>query len=296
MAVDVRLGDVEDGLLDQYLKRPNSDRAHAAAVVVLRVLRPELDARARIVLRRGGDGSQAEQEAGEYDGEEARPESHHAGQYRKVIAAWLQGTKLRVVDTQATGAKDGRTVRAERTRQALVDALFGLLDEGELRPTAERIAARAGVSERSVFQHFPDREALFEAVARQQYERVFSALEPVDLSLSLPARLDAFVVQRARFLEESSSVRRAALLLEHESEVVAGWLESWRRAAATEVERVFRRELDEHQRGERIVLLGALVSAASGPVWEGYRLHQRMSGERARAAMRLTLAALLGER
>jgi TetR/AcrR family transcriptional regulator, regulator of autoinduction and epiphytic fitness len=200
------------------------------------------------------------------------------------------------MSSQTTGAKDGRTVRAERTRQALVDALFALLDDGELRPTAERIAKRAGVSERSVFQHFPDREALFEAVARQQYERVFSGLEPVDSSRPLPERLDAFVAQRARLLEESSSLRQAAILLEHDSEVVAGWLESWRRAAATEVERVFRRELERQQRGERAELLGALVSAASGPVWEGYRLHQRMGAERARAAMRRTLAALLGER
>jgi TetR/AcrR family transcriptional regulator, regulator of autoinduction and epiphytic fitness len=200
------------------------------------------------------------------------------------------------MSSQTTGAKDGRTVRAERTRQALVDALFALLDDGELRPTAERIAKRAGVSERSVFQHFPDREALFEAVARQQYERVFSGLEPVDSSRPLPERLDAFVAQRARLLEESSSLRQAAILLEHDSEVVAGWLESWRRAAATEVERVFRRELERQKRGERAELLGALVSAASGPVWEGYRLHQRMGAERARAAMRRTLAALLGER
>jgi AcrR family transcriptional regulator len=200
------------------------------------------------------------------------------------------------MSSQTTGAKDGRTVRAERTRQALVDALFALLDEGELRPTAERIAKRAGVSERSVFQHFPDREALFEAVARQQYERVFTGLEPVDASRPLTERLDAFVGQRARLLEESSALRQAAILLEHESEVVAGWLESWRRAAATEVERVFRRELERRERGERTVLLGALISAASGQVWEGYRLHQRMSAERARASMRRTLAALLGER
>jgi TetR/AcrR family transcriptional regulator, regulator of autoinduction and epiphytic fitness len=198
--------------------------------------------------------------------------------------------------SQTTGAKDGRTVRAERTRQALVDALFALLDEGELRPTAERIARRAGVSERSVFQHFPDREALFEAVARQQYERVLTGLEPVDASRPLTERLDAFVDQRARLLEESSALRQAAILLEHDSQVVAGWLESWRRAAATEVERVFRRELERHERGERAVLLGALVSAASGQIWEGYRLHQRMSAERARASMRRTLAALLGER
>jgi TetR/AcrR family transcriptional regulator of autoinduction and epiphytic fitness len=200
------------------------------------------------------------------------------------------------MSSQTSGPKDGRTVRAERTRQALVDALFALLDEGELRPTAERIAKRAGVSERSVFQHFPDREALFEAVARQQYERVFSGLEPVDSSGPLPERLDSFVAQRARLLEESSSLRQAAILLEHDSEVVAGWLESWRRAAATEVERVFRHELEGQERGERAVLLGALVSAASGPVWEGYRLHQRMGVERARAAMRRTLAALVGER
>jgi TetR/AcrR family transcriptional regulator, regulator of autoinduction and epiphytic fitness len=200
------------------------------------------------------------------------------------------------MSSQPTGAKDGRTVRAERTRQALVDAVFALLDEGELRPTAERIARRAGVSERSVFQHFPDREALFEAVARQEYERVFTGLEPVDASRPLTERLDAFVGQRTRLLEESSALRQAAILLEHESEVVAGWLESWRRAAATEVERVFRRELERRERGERAVLLGALVSAASGQVWEGYRLHQRMSAEQARASMRRTLAALLGER
>src|SRR5919109_470276 len=164
------------------------------------------------------------------------------------------------MSSQTTGAKDGRTVRAERTRQALVDALFALLDEGELRPTAERIAKRAGVSERSVFQHFPDREALFEAVARQQYERVFTGLEPVDASRPLTERLDAFVGQGAPLLEESSALRQAAILLEHESEVVAGWLESWRRAAATEVERVFRRELERRERGERTVLLGALIS------------------------------------
>ena len=49
--------------------------------------------------------------------------------------------------TAANGQRDGRTVRAERTRQALVDALLSLLDEGQLQPTAERIAVRAGVSE-----------------------------------------------------------------------------------------------------------------------------------------------------
>src|SRR5829696_7731046 len=135
---------------------------------------------------------------------------------------------------QAGESRDGRTVRAERTRQALVDALLALLEEGDMRPTAERIAERAGVSERSVFQHFPDREALFEAVARQQYERIVPTLTPVDASLPLPERLDAFVEQRARLLETVTPVRRAAVLLEPESEVVAGWLASARDQKAGE--------------------------------------------------------------
>lgn len=183
-------------------------------------------------------------------------------------------------------------MRAERTRQALVDALLALLDEGEMRPTAERIAARAGVSERSLFQHFPDREQLFEAVARQQYERVVPTLRPVDASMPLSDRLDAFVEQRARLYELIKGVRRAALLLEHESTAVAGWLTTARRAKAAEVERVFRRELQGAGEEQR----AAVVAAAAWTAWESYRLHQGLGPQRARAAMRAALAALLGER
>ena len=153
--------------------------------------------------------------------------------------------------TAAKGTRDGRTVRAERTRQALVDALLALLYEGQLQPTAERISARAGVSERSLFQHFADREALYQAVAVQQYERIVPTLDPVDVSLPLPERIEAFVAQRARLLETVTPVRRAALLLEPESEVVSAWLQNTRRQKAREVERVFRPELETVEQGER---------------------------------------------
>ena len=200
------------------------------------------------------------------------------------------------MDSRATDPTDGRTVRAQRTRQALVDALFTLLEDGELRPTAERIAERAGVSERSVFQHFPDRESLFEAVALQQWERVLTGTVPVDSSLPLSERIEAFASQRCAVLEQVTPVARAALLLENDSAVVAGWADTFRRGAAAEVERVFRPELDQLERRERAALLAALVSAATWPVWEGYRAHQGLGFERARAAVRRTLAALLGER
>lgn len=192
--------------------------------------------------------------------------------------------------------RDGRTVRRERTRQSLVEALLALLDEGELRPTAERIAQRAGVSERSVFQHFPDREQLFEAVALQQYERVRPMLRPIDPALPLPERLDAFVAQRTWYFEMVKGVRRAALLLEPDSQAVARWLQRTRRAKAAEVRKVFGTEIESAPEAERPTLTAALVAAAAWPAWESYRFHQGLGAGRARAAVRLGMARLLGER
>jgi TetR/AcrR family transcriptional regulator, regulator of autoinduction and epiphytic fitness len=190
--------------------------------------------------------------------------------------------------------RDGRTVRAERTRQALVDALLGLLDSGELSPTASAIAQRAGVSERSLFQHFPDREALFEAVARQQFERVMPTLRPVDASLPLAERIDQFTRQRARLYELIGGVRRAALLIEHESPAVAGWLTTARRAKAAEAERVFRRELEAIPADEREPVRAALIAVCAWPAWDSLRTHQRLGVTRARDAMAAAIGALLG--
>jgi AcrR family transcriptional regulator len=192
--------------------------------------------------------------------------------------------------------RDGRTVRAERTRQALVDSLLGLLDEGQMTPTAAAIAARAGVSERSVFQHFPDREALLEAVAREQYDRVVPTLRPIDSSLPLPERIEQFAEQRARLYEQIGGVRRAGLLIEHESTSVAGWLATARQAKAAEAERVFRRELDAIPADEREPLRAALIAHCSWSAWDSWRTHQRLSVSRARAALAAGVAALVAQR
>src|SRR5829696_7229434 len=109
----------------------------------------------------------------------------------------------------APTAVDGRNLRSARTRTALATAYLDLLTEGDLRPTAERIAERAGVSPRSVFTHFPDREALFTAASEIQEKRVRDQLgDPPDRSAPLAERLAAFVDQRARLLEFVTPVRR----------------------------------------------------------------------------------------
>ena len=66
---------------------------------------------------------------------------------------------------------DGRVLRGARTRSGIVQALLDLLNDGVLAPTAAQIADRAGVSVRSVFQHFADMEALYGDLAAEQRER-----------------------------------------------------------------------------------------------------------------------------
>lgn len=190
----------------------------------------------------------------------------------------------------ATAERDGRGLRAERTRDAVVEALLELLDHGDIRPTGERIAARAGVSERSVFQHFRDREALFEAAARRQFERVMRTLRVIDPGLPLERRIDEFVEQRTGLLETVSGVRRGAILLEHESETVAGRLRWARRVKAKEVERVFAAELS----GREPAVRHALIAACAWTAWQGLRFHQGLSAARARDAVRAAIVGILG--
>lgn len=197
--------------------------------------------------------------------------------------------------TLADRALDGRAARAERTRDAVVDALLTLIEEGDLRPTAQRVAGRAGVSLRSVFQHFDQLDELHAAAADRQVQRVFSMARPVPREGPLGPRLGAFVAQRARVLEAISPVRRSAVLSEPWAPEIAKRLRAVRRLGRREVERVFEPELKRRSPAQRRELLEALTVAASWSAWEAMRSHQELSPAQARRVVARTLRALLKE-
>ena len=68
-------------------------------------------------------------------------------------------------------ATDGRLLRSERSRELIADALYELLQEGDIEPSAQKIADRAGVGIRTVFRLFSDMDALYATVnARLEFE------------------------------------------------------------------------------------------------------------------------------
>jgi TetR/AcrR family transcriptional regulator of autoinduction and epiphytic fitness len=188
---------------------------------------------------------------------------------------------------------DGRLARGERARGAIVDALLALIDGGDLRPSAARIAARAGVSLRSVFQHFNDVESLFAAAASRQAERLAAHVGVVADDGPLERRLGAFVRQRSRLLEAIAPVRRAAILTEPFSSELQGRLGAFRKLKADEVRRVFASELARRSPAARRRLQSALVAAASWNTWQALRDHQGLTQAEARRVLRLTLESLL---
>jgi AcrR family transcriptional regulator len=188
---------------------------------------------------------------------------------------------------------DGRTARAERTRDAVVEAFLTLTDEGHLRPTAKQISDRAGVSLRSVFQHFEDLETLFAAAADLQVERLEHLAIVIPPDAPFEERLTQFVQARGTLLETISPVRRSALLGEPFSAEIARRLRWSREMNREEVERVFAAELSHFPDEQRRLVAAALHSGTDWFTWETLRVHSGMSSEDAIKVMSLTIRSLL---
>jgi len=188
---------------------------------------------------------------------------------------------------------DGRHARSERTRAAVAEAILDCFQDGQLRPGAHDVAARAGVSTRAVFRHFDNMEALIEQACELQLDRVMSRLPPLAFEGPRDERVDAFVVRTTHGYELTANVRRAALLLEPDSPTIRdryAWLRSEIRRS---VRRVFAVELDglsDARRRDRIASLRALLSFAH---WDELRRHERLSVAAARRTLTDSLHAIL---
>jgi AcrR family transcriptional regulator len=188
---------------------------------------------------------------------------------------------------------DGRRARAERNREAVVDAILDLLHEGVERPTGEEIAARSGVSVRSVFRHFDDLESLHAAAVERHAERIATLFEPPPVEGDLDARIDALGARRSRLFEEMTPVRRVAEQLRGRSPAIDERLAYARRLLRRQLEILFAAELGALDATSRRDVLDAVEAAASWNTWHLLRSDQKCSVARARAVMTRTLRALL---
>ncbi len=104
---------------------------------------------------------------------------------------------------------DGRRLRSERTRQAIVDAYLALLRENPRIPTASHIAERAGYSVRSIFERFPDLHALRVAATDHAFIAGNAQAAPRHVDGDRQTRLRSQVETRAQTCEQWLPLWRA---------------------------------------------------------------------------------------
>ncbi|MCY0903850.1 TetR/AcrR family transcriptional regulator [Arthrobacter sp. H14-L1] len=193
----------------------------------------------------------------------------------------------------SAAAVDGRSARAQRTRQIIADAHIALINDGELRPSAKQIAGRAGVSQRALWDNFKDMESLMAGTARQQLDRQDEAFQSLEPGASLPERIERYCQQRAVLLESVAPLARAADLQRPFSPALQENLQENLRRIRAAFEALFSKELAAMEPGDRERVTLAGCTAADWASWHLLRDQLGESVQQAREVLQLTLTALL---
>lgn len=179
-------------------------------------------------------------------------------------------------------AADGRVARGQRTRQAVIDALYELYTAGNLTPTIQELATKVGMTTRSIYHHFPDREAVATALAEQQMERHPRLFAARRIRGTLSERVDGTVAHRAELFETVAPVRRSALALRHAIPALQTQQTNMASHLREQLTRTFESELsalDTHAGNE---LLDVVDLHTSWETWDRLRTWQGLSVERSR--------------
>lgn len=183
---------------------------------------------------------------------------------------------------------DGRVQRGARNRKAIAEALFELVEAGDLVPTAEKVAQRAGVGTRTVFRHFEDMDSLF-AELHVLLEREIRPLvdSPVPEG-DLNERASALARRRAQLFERISPFKRASQIQK--------WRSSFLQKGQNEMVRRLRADLMKaipELEGAPESLREAVDLLTSFEAWDRLRCEQRLGRDRAEAVVHEGLVALL---
>ncbi|MEV0467085.1 TetR/AcrR family transcriptional regulator [Nocardia tengchongensis] len=193
--------------------------------------------------------------------------------------------------SEGTGGSPRRRRNPEQTRRAIIEGLLSAVHDGEFDPTTRSIAGRAGVSERSIFVHFPTRTALLTAVVDQQSDEVEALIAEVDPALPLPERIDAVVRQGDAIFARQREPRVLGLVESLRTPEVDARMRLTDKRIREALARDFAPELDRAQDSGQLL---DLIDATVGWPYRHHLMDRRgLSARAASEAVRRALTALL---
>ncbi len=195
----------------------------------------------------------------------------------------LMATKAETTET------DGRRLRADESRRRIAQAMLDLVREGEVTPSAETVAERAGVGRRTVFRLFNDMEGVY----REMHAIMVAKLAPMFAApfdgATWRERLDEVIERRARMFEEMLPIKSAADAHRYRSAFLQNEHKKLTRLQRQTMLAVLPEAIAAQ--AERIE---ALDLALSFEAWRRLRQEQRLPPRQAAVVLRRIVRALMG--
>ena len=180
--------------------------------------------------------------------------------------------------TVPASAVDGRSLRRERNRQDIVDALLGLIENGETEISAALIASKAGLSERSIFRYFDDVNDLYRSVCDLAFSKEIEYALIDDAGVgSLDTKIENFVNQRVRIYTMNEKIAPAARSFAFKNPIIKNQLVVGRKLLRTQIIKHFAEELSVFDKQQQQVAVAIIDSLTTFEYYDMMRSDQKMS-------------------
>lgn len=168
---------------------------------------------------------------------------------------------------------DGRRLRSERTKQLIIEAYLAIIRENpqEPIPTAAAIAERAGYSVRSVFERFPDLNALRVAAADYGLAHAAALAPARNVDGDRPTRIKSQVETRAGTCERGIALWRSLLFTNDDDHAMKLRIRFARERTIDRLKLMYRPELSTLSEVECRNLLIALEALTDMESWARMR-------------------------
>lgn len=183
---------------------------------------------------------------------------------------------------------DGRRARSRSSRSKIVEAMLQLVGNGDVAPSAARVADIAGVGLRTVFRHFDDMDTLYREMSAVIEERVLPIIAEPLKGPSWKARMTEIADRRAIVFETILPFRISANLKRFQSSYLMQDYQRLLKAEADGVEALLPGSVKEDRIGAR-----GLNVILSFQTWRLLRHDQGLSTEEAGLVIKRMLADAL---
>lgn len=195
--------------------------------------------------------------------------------------------------TQPQLQQAGRGDRVARTREAIVSSTLTLAMEGEVAPIVRDIAKLAGVSARTVFQHFADTAELYVAVLGRVLTNLRGAeAQPAPSGGALDERISDVIGQRAGRYEKLLPMWTFVETLQRRSSEADAQVTQMYTANRQQLAECFGEELTTLPGENRERTLNALAMALTPESWIVLRDRLGLTVEQAREEWQFIVKAI----